>query len=225
MSTAVVALADAGDPPHFDVIVPGLALGNEVAAHDRALLRERGVVAMINATQRDNPWAELLRKRGVACMQVAVEDRRTVELYPFFEPCCAFITRALEAAAGASSAATSPCVLVHCEMGTSRSVTIVVAYLMASFRLTLREALNFVLDHRPPSSPYTHPNPAFLMQLVRWEASLGLVPPGGSPSLEFLEYAQGAAVEWNGRNRGPCAAAGCRCGALPTPTEEAEGRG
>eukprot|EP00967_Tisochrysis_lutea_P068137 scaffold89155_cov33-Tisochrysis_lutea.AAC.3 len=35
----------------------------------------------------------------------------------------------------------------------------------ARYRLTLRDALNYVLDHRLPSSPYTHPNPAFLMQV------------------------------------------------------------
>ena len=69
VSTVVVALADSADSPHFDMIVPGLALGNEEAAHDRHLLQERGIVAVINATTRDNPWAALLRKRGVACMQ------------------------------------------------------------------------------------------------------------------------------------------------------------
>eukprot|EP00962_Isochrysis_galbana_P046675 scaffold18830_cov77-Isochrysis_galbana.AAC.2 len=157
--TSIVASAAVADAPCLDLIVPGLAVGNEAAAHDRELLKSRNVVAVLNVTRTDSPWAHLLRKRRIAYMQVGVDDRRTEELYPFFEECCAFISRhraqALEAAAaaqqtgaaadalecrvardsgtaGGGSACAAPCVLVHCHQGTSRSVTVLMAYLMRS---------------------------------------------------------------------------------------------
>jgi hypothetical protein len=156
---SIVAACGAADAACFDVIVPGLALGNETAAHDRALLKSRNVIALLNITRTDNPWAALLRRRGVAYMQVGVDDRRTEELYPFFDECCAFISRhrvhALEAAAAADATEgrggsagdhpdgeetdgdMSPCVLVHCHQGTSRSVTVLIAYLMRRRALPL----------------------------------------------------------------------------------------
>ena len=114
----------------------------------------------------------LERKLGTdALHQVPIDDVNTASIYPHFQPCLDFIKRRLDQEGG--------CVLVHCQQGTSRSVAILVAFLMASQRLTLRAALNFILDRRPPTSPYIVHAPqgaGFLMQLVRWESTLGLAP-------------------------------------------------
>ena len=59
-------------------------------------------------------------------------------------------------------------VLVHCYAGLSRSVTVIVAYLMQNERMLLDEALRFVKHKRP----YAQPNPGFLKQLVEFELEL-----------------------------------------------------
>ena len=215
-STAIVVSGEPPEVPCVDVILPGLLLGNEAAAHSRHCLSQHSVVAILNATPTSNPHERLLERRlgAAALMQVPVEDSRAADLFPYFQACCGFIDEHVGRSSGGN-------VLVHCHQGTSRSVSVVLAYLMwasqregaePAARLTLRDAFNYVLDHRPGGSPYTHPNSGFLMQLVSWEKHLGLALE--APSLEFREYAREAASAWSGRNRGPCTQPGCRCGAI-----------
>ncbi|CAF3007016.1 unnamed protein product [Rotaria sp. Silwood2] len=59
-------------------------------------------------------------------------------------------------------------VLVHCQMGISRSSSIVLAYLMKYHHDTLIKAYKYLLDRRPQSLP----NSGFLLQLIRYEKVL-----------------------------------------------------
>ncbi|CAI4229357.1 unnamed protein product [Auanema sp. JU1783] len=56
-------------------------------------------------------------------------------------------------------------VLVHCEAGMSRSITVVTAYLMKRNKWNLEKALTFVRNIRP----IAHPNEGFLEQLRNFE--------------------------------------------------------
>ena len=56
-------------------------------------------------------------------------------------------------------------VLVHCYAGASRSVTIVVGYIMYKLKIGVEEALALLRKNRPISKP----NPSFLEQLVLFE--------------------------------------------------------
>lgn len=60
-------------------------------------------------------------------------------------------------------------VLVHCLAGVSRSVTITVAYLMQTKKLTLNEAYDYVKTCKPNISP----NFNFMGQLLEFQRSLG----------------------------------------------------
>ncbi|KAK3440882.1 hypothetical protein EUGRSUZ_B01140 [Eucalyptus grandis] len=59
-------------------------------------------------------------------------------------------------------------VLVHCFVGKSRSVTIVVAYLMKKHGMSLSQALEHVKSRRPQASP----NSGFMSQLQDYEKFL-----------------------------------------------------
>lgn len=56
------------------------------------------------------------------------------------------------------------CVLVHCGVGKSRSVAIVVAYLCRYAGMSLSEALSFVRERRPGACPA----PCFVDAIKRW---------------------------------------------------------
>jgi protein-tyrosine phosphatase len=77
----------------------------------------------------------------------------------YFQDCIQFIDQAI-AARGA--------VLVHCLAGISRSATVVIAYMMASQRLTLLKATVHVKARRH----WANPNPGFVSQLRRFESDL-----------------------------------------------------
>ena len=57
---------------------------------------------------------------------------------------------------------------VHCEMGISRSATIVIAYLMNKRKMTLFDAYRYVLERRP----VIRPNSSFMKQLKDYEKRL-----------------------------------------------------
>lgn len=59
-------------------------------------------------------------------------------------------------------------VLVHCKGGVSRSVSIVVAYLMERQKLSLKEALILIKSKRPG----TRPNDGFMFQLFTLETQI-----------------------------------------------------
>jgi predicted protein tyrosine phosphatase len=62
----------------------------------------------------------------------------------------------------------TPTILVHCMMGISRSVTVVLAYLMHSYKMSLEDATRLVLSKRN----YIFPNDGFIMQLIKYEKKL-----------------------------------------------------
>ncbi len=196
---ALVALPAAEtEPPSVDAILPRLLLANAAFANDRARLKGHLVRALLSVTPTPHPHAAVVQ-RTVAMMQVCVDDDKTSNLYDHLDGCVKFIERSMAA---------GNVVCVHCHQGVSRSVAVVVAFLIWRLHMTLRDALSFVLDHRSIESPPSHPNSGFLMQLVRWEKRH---LARDEPSLEFLEYTREAHRAWNGRNRGPCAKNECVC--------------
>lgn len=60
------------------------------------------------------------------------------------------------------------CVLVHCNLGVSRSASVAIAYLMCTQHWVLRDAYHYLKEHRP----IIHPNHGFLTQLSHFEKIL-----------------------------------------------------
>lgn len=71
-------------------------------------------------------------------------------------------------------------VVVHCEVGMSRSPTIVISYLMKYKNINLREAYNLVKSRRP----IIQPNVGFIKQLLAYENELF----GKQDTLFLAEY-------------------------------------
>jgi len=91
---------------------------------------------------------------------VDVQDIPAEDLLQHFDSCTKFIHTNISRPGGR--------VLVHCQEGVSRSVTIVTAYLMRYHHLSLYQALACVLDARPLAGP----NEGFIEQLVMYSGHL-----------------------------------------------------
>ena len=72
-------------------------------------------------------------------------------------------------------------ILVHCQNSVSRSVTIIIAYLMHTGK-SLKDAINYVKSKR---SQYTKPNIGFFKQLIAYEKQIN-----GNNTAFISEYAQ-----------------------------------
>ncbi|CAI5516785.1 unnamed protein product [Closterium sp. Naga37s-1] len=141
----------------------GLYLGSIGAAHNRDLLKRSNVTHVLTVANSILP----AHPRDFHYTLINVLDSPEVDLISRFQECFAVIDTA-KAAGG--------CALVHCFAGRSRSVTVVVAYLMARRAMTVDEALALVRGLRPEANP----NAGFVQQLREWEAQLreqGVLPP------------------------------------------------
>ncbi|XP_021688953.1 dual specificity protein phosphatase 1 isoform X2 [Hevea brasiliensis] len=92
-----------------------------------------------------------------------IADKEDSNLRQYFDECFNFIDEAKRQGGG---------VLVHCFVGRSRSVTIVVAYLMKKHGMSVSQALEYVRNRRPQAAP----NSGFISQLLDFEKSLQGLP-------------------------------------------------
>lgn len=86
-------------------------------------------------------------------------DSPTTNLYKYFDTTFKFIDSAIQR---------NENVLVHCQMGVSRSATIIIVYLMKKYNWTKDTAFKYVSIKRP----IINPNDGFRKQLVTWENDL-----------------------------------------------------
>lgn len=171
----------------------GVYVGSVGAANNRATLLALRVTHIITVANAMEPMFPQDFKYTV----VDVLDASFVDLGSRFEECFAAIDEAKRAGGAA---------LVHCFAGRSRSVTVVVAYLMKTHRMGLDAALAHVRRCRPQAQP----NDGFLLQLQALERRLklhGALPPppllyslseassdGGSSSSDSSSEAEFASV-------------------------------
>lgn len=136
-------------------IEPGLFLGSVGAASNKAVLKSLNITHVLLVANALVP----AYPRDFKYKQVEVLDSEDTNLVQHFEECFSFIDEAKREGCG---------VLVHCFAGRSRSVTVIVAYLMRTHHMSLSEALELVRSKRPQAAP----NKGFLLQLQNYESRL-----------------------------------------------------
>lgn len=95
----------------------------------------------------------------IRCRRYPLKDVEEQEIIPFFSQATDFINEAQQSGGK---------LLLHCHEGKSRSITLALAYLMQTKDWTLKEALEFVTQHRPCANP----NAGFMTQLLKLEQKL-----------------------------------------------------
>ncbi|KAJ0406728.1 hypothetical protein P43SY_004553 [Pythium insidiosum] len=138
-------------------VAPRIFLGSFGAANNLVALKAAGITHIVCVS----PTLSLVFPEQFSYLRLAVADTPDASIAHEFDSCLEFIDSAL---------ASDPrnAVLVHCFVGRSRSVTVVVAYLLARQALSVEQALERVRLVRPQARP----NTGFLAQLRRYEAQL-----------------------------------------------------
>ncbi|CAN8269612.1 unnamed protein product [Cochlearia groenlandica] len=138
-------------------IQQGLFIGSVAEANNKDLLKISNVTHILTvAVALFPPYPD-----DFAYKVIEVVDRYETDLRVYFDECFSFMDEAIESGGG---------VLVHCFMGVSRSVTIVVAYLMKKHGMSFTKAMELVKSRRPQASP----NFGFVSQLRHFEKSIQL---------------------------------------------------
>ncbi|CAN6918333.1 unnamed protein product, partial [Brassica oleracea] len=137
------------------LIQEGLYLGSFAAASNKNVLKSCNVTHILTVASSLRP----AHPGDFVYKVVPVVDKEDTNLEIYFDECIDFIDEAKKQ--GGS-------VLVHCFVGKSRGVTVVVAYLMKKQGMTLTQALQHVQSIRPVANP----NTGFIRQLQDLEKSL-----------------------------------------------------
>ncbi|XP_076454666.1 dual specificity protein phosphatase 12-like [Babylonia areolata] len=136
----------------LDEIMPKLFLGGITGIFEPSALRQRGITHVLTLMDRALP-GELMS--GFTYQHVFALDMYDHDLLRDMEECLAFVEEGMQQGA----------VLVHCQVGASRSATVVIAYVMRTYTMSRAAALEFVQLRRPIVSP----NQGFLQQLDLFE--------------------------------------------------------
>lgn len=147
-------------PSHRDAapyqILPHLYLGCRKVATCLPSLKTNGITNVLNVTSSiPNKFVAA----GLTYKQIAVEDSHDVNMIQHLPEAFAFIEKAR---------VSGERVLVHCHAGMSRSVTVILAYLMKFFNHTLDSAYEHVKQIKSDISP----NFSFMGQLLEYECTL-----------------------------------------------------
>lgn len=135
------------------ILEPWLFVSGDMAAKSKAALKQLNIGFVLNCCERI-PFAFV---RGeTENLMLAMPDQRDADIAPHLPAAFAFMDRAKKSGRGC---------LVHCMVGASRSVTVVLAFLMEYEGMTLRDAWTLVKQKRRAARP----NRGFALQLMEME--------------------------------------------------------
>jgi hypothetical protein len=156
----------------------GIWIGGRGALQSGALL-QAGIHHVINVGaelmhSRSIDWNEL-QYSGIAVQHVPLDDHVGQPLLPTIDGALQYLH---------SCVASGQPILVNCQMGVSRSTSVVMAYLIQYHGMSYEEAYGVVVAGRPMA----YPNPSFDQQLRHLAMSTGKGHPGGPPPDVALGY-------------------------------------
>lgn len=131
-----------------------LYLGDAAVAHNKPLLKSRGVTHIVCAASE---YQTPIYPEDFDYLNLNIHDEDDQNLLQHFETCLNYIEGAL--------AQQDKVVFVHCIAGVSRSPTIVIAYLMRKEKKNFEDAFTFVKGQRP----CIQPNVGFRAQLALFQ--------------------------------------------------------
>ena len=157
------------------VIESQIYIGSAIQAKNWKIIRDLRITHIINATYEH----ECVFKDEIKYLHVEIEDSHSEKINKTFKVALDFICEAFDAYSQclkeemktSDEKATElrpPVFLIHCNLGISRSSSILIAYLIAKYRLCLCAAFKYVKDKRLQIAP----NYSFLRQLKQFEENI-----------------------------------------------------
>ncbi|KAL9648728.1 hypothetical protein ABK040_003666 [Willaertia magna] len=136
-----------------------LFVGSVAVASDRDKLNQNGVTHIVNAAA--SVYCDNYFPNEFKYYSLSLYDDPNESIIGSFYGVIDFVENAIKNGGK---------VLIHCQMGVSRSCCLTIAYMMWKYKLTFSKALEEVKTKRACCSP----NAGFLVQLSTWESMLGL---------------------------------------------------
>lgn len=134
--------------PTFDYIIDNLYLGDREAAESLRLLNEHKIEVIVNISN-----SRYVEYGHITYFHFDINDNKNENIFQYFEKLDEIITNNKDKN-----------ILIHCMNSVSRSVSLVLYYLLQ--HMDLNNAFNFLKSKR---TQYTKPNSGFVKQLLTAE--------------------------------------------------------
>jgi protein-tyrosine phosphatase len=151
-----MALVPCDKIPVFNHIFKNLFLGDIVSATNDKCLQNIDIVVDVSNVQYPE---KIVEGHSIQYHHISIEDNREVDISCYFNKFVNIVNDAQHA---------NKNVLVHCVNGVSRSVTLVLCFLMGN-NMSLKDALIFLKSKR---TQYSKPNIGFFKQLLSFEKEM-----------------------------------------------------
>ncbi|OUM69247.1 hypothetical protein PIROE2DRAFT_27353, partial [Piromyces sp. E2] len=135
-------------------VFPGLYIGSMYAATDEQFLKDNNIKYILNVTE--DGQNKVSSNSNIKYLCVPMRDEINFNAMKLFPKTCEFIDTALNSQKHDN-------ILVHCQLGISRSATIVSAYLL--YKYYEYDVLKYLQRKRPTIKP----NEGFQRQLQLWQ--------------------------------------------------------
>lgn len=141
-----------------EILDHAIYLGTEIDSSKIEQLEKLGITHILNIS-RENPNHF---EDQIQYCKIDIDDEAIAPITTHFETAFSYLDKALE------DTEKSNRILVHCQMGVSRSASVVIAYVMRMYGCSLQQAIAMVRSRRPQVLP----NRGFLKQLSDYEKEL-----------------------------------------------------
>lgn len=154
----------------YNEVFEGIFVGEASTAMNEGELQDLGITHVLNAAHGNKLYhvqtgPDYYRGSGIIYHGIPAMDMFTFKLDRFFDEASDFIAKAVGTK---NSGKLNGKIYVHCKEGVSRSVSLVLAYLVRDQEMELKEAVRSVRSKREIS-----PNDGFLQQLIDYSCKLG----------------------------------------------------
>lgn len=139
---------------NFNKVIPGLFIGDSASASSIDFLVDKNISHILICARELRPSFP----KDFKYHKLGIQDTKRFDLSPYLEEALIFIKTTLDSGEN---------VLVHCNLGISRSSSIVIAYLIAQCGMTYDKAFR----HLKKSHPSACPNSGFETQLRLFESN------------------------------------------------------
>lgn len=154
---------------HIINVCDNLFIGNIESAKNTEILKKYNIEAILNISDRIYDISD-----KIEYMQISIDDYQNINIMQHFDKTNNFINTCVTK---------NKNILVHCQNGTSRSVSFILAFLLKNKKINIKEGIHIIINKRCDTKIETHPNIGFMKQLLEYEKEII-----GYNSLKIDEY-------------------------------------
>ena len=136
-----------------------LFLGNVYKSKDKEFMKQNNIKAIVCVMEEKPKLIDDEDCTDFNFLHIPIPDRSNISIYNYFDQFINFINNQFK---------NNISVYVHCQMGISRSSTLVIAYLMKEQEMSYNDAMKFVQEKRQQ----VEPNFGFCCMLMQYENQL-----------------------------------------------------